>query len=63
MAGGMTSVRLRERQNAATREHQRRYAEALPDGRCEDVASGHFIQAEQPHHVADRIRRLLARDS
>ncbi|MEU0572444.1 alpha/beta hydrolase [Nonomuraea sp. NPDC005983] len=53
----------REHQNAAIREHQRRYAENLPDGRYEDVASGHFIQAEQPNLVADRIRRLLSRNS
>ncbi|MFK4043130.1 alpha/beta fold hydrolase [Nonomuraea wenchangensis] len=53
----------RERQHAAIREHQRRYAETLPDGRHEDVASGHFIQAEQPHLVADRIHHLLGLDS
>ncbi|MEU7749194.1 alpha/beta hydrolase [Nonomuraea sp. NPDC049158] len=53
----------RERQNAAIREHQRRYAETLPDGRYEAVDSAHLIQAEQPHLVADRIGRLLSRDS
>ncbi|MFI7145337.1 alpha/beta fold hydrolase [Nonomuraea sp. NPDC050022] len=53
----------RERQNAAIREHQRRYAETLPDGRHEVVDSAHFIQAEQPHLVADRIGRLLSRGS
>ncbi|MEU7827540.1 alpha/beta hydrolase [Nonomuraea sp. NPDC049129] len=53
----------RERQNAAIREHQRRYAETLPDGRYEVVDSAHFIQAEQPHLVADRIGRLLSRSS
>jgi pimeloyl-ACP methyl ester carboxylesterase len=53
----------RERQNAATREHQRRYADSLPDGRHEEVDSGHFIQAEQPHLVADRIRQLLSRNA
>lgn len=49
----------RERQHAAIREHQRRYAGSLPDGRHEEVDSGHFIQAEQPHLVAERIRELL----
>ncbi|WP_406316331.1 alpha/beta hydrolase [Streptosporangium sp. NBC_01639] len=49
----------RERQHAAIREHQRRYAGSLPDGRHEEVDSGHFIQAEQPRLVADRIRELL----
>jgi pimeloyl-ACP methyl ester carboxylesterase len=53
----------RERQNAAIREHQRRYAETLPEGRYEAVDSAHFIQAEQPHLVADRIGRLLSRNS
>ncbi|MFD1539593.1 alpha/beta fold hydrolase [Nonomuraea guangzhouensis] len=52
----------RERQNAAIREHQRRYAQSLPDGCHEEVASGHLIQAEQPHLVADRICQLLSRD-
>ncbi|MEW9527184.1 alpha/beta fold hydrolase [Microbispora sp. NPDC049125] len=41
------------------REHQRRYAESLPDGRCEVIDSGHFIQAEQPHVVAAALGRLL----
>jgi hypothetical protein len=49
----------RERQNAAAREHRRRYADSLPDGRYEDVASEHFIQAEQPQLVADRTLQLL----
>ncbi|WP_226900519.1 alpha/beta fold hydrolase [Nonomuraea phyllanthi] len=53
------AARGRERQHAAIREHQRRYAGTLPDGRHEDVDSGHLIPAEQPHLVADRIRRLL----
>ncbi|MCA2225217.1 alpha/beta fold hydrolase [Nonomuraea aurantiaca] len=53
----------RERQSAAIREHQRRYAEILPDGRYEAVDSAHLIQAEQPHLVADRIGRLLSRNS
>ncbi|MEZ7126763.1 alpha/beta fold hydrolase [Nonomuraea sp. AD125B] len=56
------AARGRERQNAAVREHQRRYAGTLPDGRHEEVASGHLVQAEQPHLVADRICRLLRRD-
>ncbi|RSN04836.1 hypothetical protein DMB42_28985 [Nonomuraea sp. WAC 01424] len=51
----------RERQHAENREHQRRYAESLPDGRHEDVASGHLVQAERPELVADRIERLLNR--
>ncbi|MGW6495807.1 alpha/beta fold hydrolase [Nonomuraea angiospora] len=50
----------RERQHAAIREHQRRYAETLSDGRHEDVDSGHFVQAEQPRLIADRVRQLLA---
>ncbi|MGH3251875.1 MAG: alpha/beta fold hydrolase [Trebonia sp.] len=49
----------RERQNAATREHQRRYAGTLPDGRYERVDSAHFIQAEQPQLVITRIQQLL----
>jgi pimeloyl-ACP methyl ester carboxylesterase len=49
----------RERQNAAIREHQRRYADGLPDGRYETVDSAHFIQAEQPQLVATRIQQLL----
>ncbi|WP_214318748.1 alpha/beta fold hydrolase [Nonomuraea sediminis] len=50
----------RGRRLAEGREHQRRYAESLPDGRYEDVDSAHFIQAEQPHLVADRTRQLLS---
>jgi pimeloyl-ACP methyl ester carboxylesterase len=49
----------RERQNATIREHQRRDAESLPDGRYESVDSAHFIQAEQPQLVATRIQQLL----
>ncbi|GAA2282222.1 alpha/beta hydrolase [Nonomuraea roseoviolacea subsp. roseoviolacea] len=49
----------REAQHASIREHQRRYAETLPDGRHEDVASGHLIQAEQPRLLADRTSELL----
>jgi pimeloyl-ACP methyl ester carboxylesterase len=53
------AARGRERQNAATREHQRRYAGSLPDGRYESVDSAHFIQAEQPQLLATRIQELL----
>jgi pimeloyl-ACP methyl ester carboxylesterase len=49
----------RERQHAGIREHQRRYAESLPDGTYESVESGHFIQAEQPQRVAERALQLL----
>jgi pimeloyl-ACP methyl ester carboxylesterase len=49
----------RERQNAAIREHQRRYADSLPHGRYESVDSAHFIQAEQPQLVVTRIQQLL----
>jgi pimeloyl-ACP methyl ester carboxylesterase len=52
---------LRRRENRRLiAEHQRRYAETLPDGRFEVVASRHFIHAEQPGLVADRIDRLIA---
>jgi pimeloyl-ACP methyl ester carboxylesterase len=51
----------RERQNAAIREHQRHYADGLPDGQCAGVDSGHFIQAERPDLVVARIEDLLAR--
>lgn len=50
----------REPQNASMNEHQRRYADSLPDGRHERVDSAHLIQAEQPQLVATRIRQLLA---
>lgn len=50
----------REGQHAGLREHQRRYAESLPDGRFESADSAHFIQAEQPLLVAESIRQLLA---
>ncbi len=49
----------RERQNASLNEHQRRYADSLPDGRHEQVDSAHFIQAEQPQLIATRIKQLL----
>jgi pimeloyl-ACP methyl ester carboxylesterase len=51
--------RGRERQLAANREHQRRYADSLPDGRCEVVDSAHLIQAEQPQLFATRIQELF----
>ncbi|MGH3536487.1 MAG: alpha/beta fold hydrolase [Pseudonocardiaceae bacterium] len=40
-------------------EHQRRYIQTLPEGRFEQVDSAHFIQAEQPGIIADRVRHLL----
>ncbi|MFE2407368.1 alpha/beta fold hydrolase [Kitasatospora sp. NPDC059408] len=49
----------RARHHAGLVEHQRRWVEALPDGRFERADSGHFIQAEQPGVVADRVRELL----
>lgn len=51
--------RGRERQLAANREHQRRYADSLPDGRYEVVDSAHLIQAEQPQLLAARIQELF----
>ncbi len=51
----------RERQNASMNEHQRHYADTLPDGRHEQVASAHFIQAEQPQLVVTGIQQLLQR--
>ena len=53
------AVKGRERQFAANREHQRRYAGSLPDGRYEIVDSAHLIQAEQPQLLATRIQELL----
>jgi pimeloyl-ACP methyl ester carboxylesterase len=50
--------RGRERQVAANREHQRRYADSLPDGRYEVVDSAHLIQAGQPQLLAARIQEL-----
>jgi pimeloyl-ACP methyl ester carboxylesterase len=52
-------ARGRERQHAGLREHQRRFAGRLPDGRLEEADSAHFIQAEQPQLVADLTRHLL----
>jgi pimeloyl-ACP methyl ester carboxylesterase len=54
------AARGRAAQHAAIGEHQRRYAEGLPDGRFESVDAGHLVQAERPGIVADRIRELLA---
>jgi len=53
------AARGRERQHAANREHQRRYAGTLPDGRYEVVDSAHLIQAAQPRLLAARIGQLL----
>jgi hypothetical protein len=47
------------REGRGIREQQRRYAESLADGRFDSVDSAHFIQAEQPQLVADKIRLLL----
>ncbi|MCK2215397.1 alpha/beta hydrolase [Actinomadura sp. ATCC 31491] len=49
----------RRRQETGLAEHQRRLAAGLPDGRFEEADTGHFIQAEQPRLVADRILGLL----
>ncbi|MBP0454618.1 alpha/beta hydrolase [Kitasatospora sp. RG8] len=49
----------RSRHHADLAAHQRRWTESLPDGRFETVDSGHFIQAEQPKIVADRVKHLL----
>ncbi|MFI9359377.1 alpha/beta fold hydrolase [Streptomyces lydicus] len=51
----------REQQHAVIAEHQRRWVETLPDGRFEEIDSGHSIQAEQPGIVADRVGDLLGR--
>ncbi|MGW7002270.1 alpha/beta fold hydrolase [Streptomyces sp. NPDC054933] len=52
-------VRGREAEHAVIAEHQRRWVETLPDGRFEEVDSGHFVQAEQPGVVADRVGHFL----
>jgi pimeloyl-ACP methyl ester carboxylesterase len=44
---------------ASTQEHDRRYAESLPDGHFESVDSAHLMQAEQPQLIAAKIRELL----
>lgn len=54
-------TRGRQQQQAIIAEHQRRWVEALPDGRFEEVDSGHFIQAERPEIVADEVGHLLDR--
>ena len=53
----------REQQHAGIREHQRRLAAGLLDGRFEEADSAHLIQAEQPQLIADRTRRLLDQNS
>jgi pimeloyl-ACP methyl ester carboxylesterase len=53
------SGKRRAQRQAEGHEHQRRYAQSLPDGRYEDVDSGHFIPAEHPQVVAERTRQLL----
>lgn len=47
---------------ADIQEHQRRYADAIKNGRFELVHASHVVQAEQPELVAARIRELLAPD-
>ncbi|SOE15047.1 Pimeloyl-ACP methyl ester carboxylesterase [Streptomyces sp. 2323.1] len=54
-------VKGREQQHAALAEHQRRWVQTLPEGRFEEVDSGHFIQAEQPGTVANWGENLLDR--
>ncbi|GGV00276.1 hydrolase or acyltransferase of alpha/beta superfamily protein [Streptomyces albospinus] len=51
----------RGQQHAVIAEHQRRWAETLPDGRFEEVDSGHLVQAERPEAVAAGVRHLLDR--
>lgn len=49
----------RERQHADIHEHQRSYAQSLPEGRFRSAESTHLIQAQQPQVVADAVRLLL----
>ncbi len=49
----------RERQHASLVEHQRRYADTLPNGRYESADAAHFIQAEQPQLIATHVQQLL----
>jgi pimeloyl-ACP methyl ester carboxylesterase len=49
----------RERNRPAIIEHQRRYAESLPNVEFESVDSAHLIMAGHPRLVADRARQLL----
>ena len=51
--------RGRERQHAANVEHQRRYADGLPDGRYQIADSAHLVQAEQPQFLAALVGQLL----
>lgn len=44
---------------ASAQEHDRRYADSLPNGHFESVDSAHLMQAEQPQLIASRIRQLL----
>jgi pimeloyl-ACP methyl ester carboxylesterase len=44
---------------ASAQEHDRRYADSLPNGHFESVDSAHLMQAEQPRLIASRIRQLL----
>jgi pimeloyl-ACP methyl ester carboxylesterase len=44
---------------ASAQEHDRRYAESLPDGHFESVDSAHLMQAEQPQAIAAKVRELL----
>lgn len=56
---GSRPERGRERQHADIALHERMWVESLPDGRFEEVDSGHLIMAEQPRIVADRVAMLL----
>jgi pimeloyl-ACP methyl ester carboxylesterase len=49
----------RERQHAANVEHQRRYADGLPDGRYQVADSAHLVQGEQPQFLAALVKQLL----
>jgi pimeloyl-ACP methyl ester carboxylesterase len=50
----------RERQNSLAQEHQRLYAENLPNGRSTIADSRHFIPAEQPALIATFVKQLLS---
>ena len=45
---------------ATAQDHDRRYAQSLPDGRFEAVDSAHLVQAERPEVIAASVRGLLA---
>ncbi|WP_053731006.1 alpha/beta fold hydrolase [Streptomyces sp. WM6378] len=53
--------RGRGEQRTVMTVHQRQWVATLPNGRFEEVDSGHLIQAEQPGIVAEAVGRLLAR--